>query len=586
MKRRSINDPGAAVRIFCTFLGLIAFLASCKKTDHFAQTVNGEPYIVTGEVSLYGSGLGYYPGYKTAYLVGDTATFVGKFFLNSPGSRIQIGNDTPHILSYVQAVNSTDSVNQYTKQPDKWDVIRFLITQNMGIGSKIPVSITAGGVTIQAPSISIRQFQGIVRKTDTTLWVDSLTTWLPPDINYYNNALLPYIDNAFSISGDGVIGFSNLTGVYLLQNQQVSQLLATGRTLQENGTSYTLNLILGSVLSFAGDTMTFSAEVKENTPDTATNYIFRLCKMNLASGTVTTINRTEVQKGTPTQNEFPVVFEGAIGSLHVVAVNLKTDANGSVYFLNQYPPANTSHDNDMWYGGAYGGGLRAGQFESGDVYVSNNICRINSAGTLKSLFCQKAPADPYYNPQYAVPGYPVAMTSDWLVSLDGTTGYALDNENANFQYSLGFFDLTADAPLMSTGFYPSGYRFFSYDTSSVTGPGGATGFAPFIQAYYDGQNNYLNNFMILSDGDLLCESGGGFSMAAVNIQSQSAYCYAGSEAGLFNQPDWQDKHTGPAKYVEFFFGYPLFGTDKLNNIYFTNGAQAAGLTFYKLYAKH
>jgi len=71
--------------------------------------------------------------------------------------------------------------------------------------------------------------------------------------------------------------------------------------------------------------------------------------------------------------------------------------------------------------------------------------------------------------------------------------------------------------------------------------------------------------MILPDGDLLAESTG--SLAAVNMESRSAYCYAGTEAALnWPLPAAQDQTIGPAKWVDF-LGDAFVGADKLAFFY-------------------
>lgn len=547
------------------------FLPSCRKADHYAELINDQPFLITGEMGLNNVGLGVYPGYGTSWLVGDTATLIGKFFLDRPGSQIRIGADTAHILYKRQVPNG---INQYTHQPDQLDYVRFLITRSMGLGDHIHVSISANGVIIQAPDISIRQFQGIIRKTDPTLYVDSLTTWKPADLNFYQKNYLPLV-NATTIAGDGTICFNNLTGIYAIKNRQATQLLGVGDRLLEQGVPFTVKLVLGSVISFGGDTLIFSAEVRENTPDTATAFIFRLCKKDIVSGTITTINRTEVHKGFATINENPGPYEGAVSSLRFVATDLKTDANGSIYFLNNYPPARTDYNANLWYAGTFGGGLSKGGFFINNPHVLSNICRIEGSGAVKSLFSNHSPY--IRTPLYTVPGYPSAQPSDYLVSLDGKVGYACDITTV-LRSSLGYFDLQQDALLISTGLNPSGYRFFSYDTSSVTGR--HTNLNPTI--FFN--NGYsLNNYLILPDGDLLFVSSG--SLAAASLQNKTIYCYAGTEAGLGAPPAIQNQTTGPARNV-LFWSTSFAGADKLNNIYYYTGYQNyKGISFYKLYSK-
>lgn len=575
-------------RIYTILLALALFAPSCKRADQYAKLVNGQPYLITVPAA----------DYETAYLVGDTASFSGRFFLGEPGSRIQIGNDTPHILSDVR---STDGVpNQYTHTPDTTDQIKFIITSSMGIGNAVPVSITAHGVTIAGPPLSIQQFQGSQQRTDTTLYVDSLTSWIPTDINFYANNNLPYVQN-MNVSGNGILGFNNLTGVYTVNNGHVAQLLYPGSQLQENGATYTIQLFLGAAITFGGDSMYFSAQVSEDTPDTATAYIFRLCKMNIASGAVTTINRTEVQKGIGTANEAGGPYQGTLSSLKVVAADLKTDVNGSLYFVNYYAPSRTDYDHTAnWYNGDgidWGIPTAITGF-AGDAHTYQNICRMAGNGQATSLFYQSGSL-------YTIPGYPLAETSDYLISPDG--GSAVVCTQITYVpitlYSMAYVNLAQNAILASTPDAASvTLRFYSYDTSSITGYNFNPTGGPLNQISVNGglgfflQGSVLSQYLLLSDGYLLNEYDYDASLLAISIPNKSSYCYAGTEAGLNDSPFGglpppavQDQTTGRAKYIDF--PQPTFfadGVDKQGAVYYYSGYYmnyATGLSFYKLYSK-
>ena len=149
--------------------------SSCKKADQYAQLVNNQPYLITGQVGLVNIGLGVYPGYQTSYLVGDTAILIGRFFLDRPGSQIRVGNDIAHIAFRTQVAKMPDSVNQYTGKTDELDYIKFAITASMGLGDHIPVTISANGVTIRLrlyPSLSTRVLSG--GQTPRCMWTVSV----------------------------------------------------------------------------------------------------------------------------------------------------------------------------------------------------------------------------------------------------------------------------------------------------------------------------------------------------------------------------------------------------------------------------
>lgn len=569
------------------WLSLVTLLLpSCKKADQYAQLANAQPYLMNN--------------YQTSYLVGDTATFTGRFFLGQPGSRIQIGNAIPAILS--DARTYAGDINQYTHQPDSEDVIRFVITAGMGIGNTIPVSVTANGTTITGPALSIQKFAGIQPKTDTTLVVDSLAGLLPTDASFYQSNNLPLVQN-MNVSGNGVLCFNNLTGVYKVNNGQVAQLLHVGSILQENGTPFTIQLFLGAAITFGGDSIYFSAQVIENIPDTATAYIFRICKLDIAAGTVTTINRTEVQKGISAANEQGGPFHGPVNSLNIVAADLKTDANGSLYFVNYYSPARTDHDNTVnWY---YRDGINTGIASYVmDTYAYQNVCSMGAGGQVNSLFSQSGPLTLNgYSNTYTIPGYPCAQTSDYLVSQDGTKALVCNQQGGvvGFNFNgFAYYDLQQGIPLAFLGAADNAstlYRFSSYDTSSVTGYANAgeqfglfpNQYRPFL--LFDPYSAYtLTSNLLQNNGYILYENYNFpvASIAAINIQYKTAYCYAGTEAGLFaTTPAVQNHSTGQAKYVVFPALTMFAGTDKLNGIYYYSGYMdyVNGLHFYKLSSK-
>lgn len=550
--------------------GCLFLSPACQKANHYAQLVNDQPYVLMGPFGLVDYRMDNYTGYQTSYLVGDTAVLMGRFFLGQPGSRIQIGNDTAHILYQRQVVRrgAADSINQYTGKSDVIDYIRFAITASMGLGNQIPVTIFANGTSVQAPSLTITQFKGIRRMTDPSLYVDSITTWTPPDLNYLMSLHLPSI-NGSNVAGDGTICFNNLTGIYLLRNQQVSQLAAMGSHYQEGGTDWTIKVILGSVLSYKGDHITFSAAVTENNPDSLTAYIFRLCKMDLASGVVTTLNRTKMFYGVAATNEAGGPYEGSLGALNIVASDLKTDVNDQVYFINNYTPGRTDFDpTTLFY---YE--LSNGQ-PTIDEPGYSNVCRVDIAGNVKSIISSNSIFGAYYHP----PGFVSQWMTDYLVSQDGSTGYVVDYFQGG-PFSFSYVDLKSDIPIASSG-YNASYRFFSYDTSSITGlhdPKVTFSFG------LNGEN-FMNNYQILPDGDLLTNMGG-----AMNIQNKSMYSYIGPELVSIGRSPASGTYgtTGPAKNVWLSSGDLFAGLDKSNAIYYywVDGSSGS-VSYYKMYSKH
>ncbi|MHA4806905.1 hypothetical protein ACX0G9_02295 [Flavitalea flava] len=568
--------PFSLALIFLSF-------ASCKKTEQNAQQVNQQPYLVTASFGLVPYGLPSY-GYGRSYLVGDTAALLGKFFLDQPGFQVRIGNDIAKIIFRTQIPNQPDSINQYTHQVDKLDYVRFVITKSMGIGNDIAVSITANGTTLQAPSISIQQFLfGSAGKTDTTLFVDNIANWKPADFTRYSSG--GSLVSGMSISRDGLICFNNYTDLFLQKDGVSSRFIGTDDIFTENGVSFTIHNMMGSVLSIGGDSLTFSAEVLEDTPDTATAFLFRLCKMDLAGKKVRTLNRTEFAKTIPSVDGPVGPVQGAASALSMIAINLKTDLNGSLYFVNAFAPARADFDPiNYWSNGQF-------MFQNLTFIFQqafNNICRINVAGQVKSLVTQGGQLAPSI---YSLPGVSSPQTSDYIVSADGSKAFISDgfDPNSTIPNSFTLLDLVQDLPQLSTGVDPL-YHFFSYDTSVATGQSGGN---YQVKLSFSGANSYMSNFLLLPDGELLYISDLVPSIVGISPQNKTFYCFAGTEQGcITNNVPSQINITGPAKYVDFKGNINLglsrfIGFDKSGAIYYYNGYSdyTNGISFYKLYSK-
>ncbi|RBL92763.1 hypothetical protein [Chitinophaga flava] len=551
---------------------LLVVLFSCRKTDNYAQEINDTPYLITGEIPLGPNKT--YSGFRSSYLVGDTAMLIGRLFLERPGSRILVGGQPVKIedqskLSYIR--------NEYTKQAESLDIIRFVITQEMGLGDHIPISLVANGQTIQAPEISIRKFAGSMHRTDTTLYVDLLTNWKPANSSLYQQKNRPLINNV-NLTSEGDIYFSNNTEIDVYKGGKITQLINVNDQFQENGTTFAIKMIQGSAVAYDGNTLTFSAEVTETIPEAATSYIYRLCKMELATQKITTINRTLVTKGRVTVNEVAGPFEGAIGTLKVVATQLKTDMNGALYFVNNYAPARTDWVNEIdWYSNGWGPSF---YYISPTVYA--NICRVDAGGSVKSIFkLEEFFMGPSY---YNIPGRPLELTTDYVLSPDGKTAFgtcAVNSMGSIFKQAA--YDLEHDEILMMPkSFYFEPYRFFSYDTAAVTGYHKSE----MSFGYSLNDEVYLNHYCFTTEGELLAADG--VSIAAVDLVNKSLYCYAGTEMGIgtTNAP-WQDQKTGPAKKINFGTETMMIGQDKYGNVIYTGSRSNynQGVTFYKLHSR-
>ncbi|TDW96826.1 hypothetical protein [Dinghuibacter silviterrae] len=545
-----------------TFAAFCLIITACHKVDQHYDLVNNQPWVTTSGTTFY---------------VGDTMTMQGKMFLDK-GGYIRVDTVSPVFVSKIKVPGPT---------ADSLDQVRFLITKNMGIGKNIPVTVTANGITIQAPAITIHAFSGLLERTDTTLWVDQVASWQPTNPADYQTQSAPLIMGA-SVDAAGDVYFDNPLGIFAIKGGAAQAVIQGGTQLSDASGSFTIRHILGSAISYDGQTLGFSAEVKDNT-DTAGNYVFRFCTMNLNTHTVTTLNRTLEPMAAPAHLAGPGPFEGAAASVNMVALFVSADYNGNWYFTNGYAVPDTLFPMSSWYTN-----FVVTRFSlEGSQNVLDNVCRLGTDGKLKSLFSYKPPSNLSSNPPlFNAPGYPVADITETLISPDGSTAVVHNKaaSDATYSVNVAVYDLNLQVALSSPP-AEAQYRFISYDTSLATGAGSTPITIP---VYFNFYGNAPHTTFYLPNGNLLWA--GSPSVIAYNILNETCFCYAGTEQGLLSGvPAAQDNLTGRAKFVNFAqVGATYFcGMDSRGALYyFTAPGNSYGsavtsgpLTFYKLYSK-
>ncbi|MCW3463781.1 hypothetical protein [Chitinophaga nivalis] len=544
-------------------VALLCFTA-CKKVDDHINEVVERPWVVDRSIGFKWQGTIKQYDYPTGLLVGDTMTLLGNFFLERPGSRIRVGNvnivplDTATIPWEISA-----SWDPNEKIGRNLQMVRFLITKEMGIGSNRPISITANGITIEAPVIGVRQISAGLNRTDTTLWVDKLTGWMAEDMSHYQRFTNSMVNNP-SVTGNGHVYFDNLEGIYRLADGKVTAVIKNGRKFTEDNQTFEIEHVASSAMSFDEQTLYFSVAVIEAVPDASTHHILRLCKMDMASGAVKTINRTLVQK-TGDITETITAFQGDAATLKLVAGHLKTTPDGHVFFVNIYKARNSVFVD--WYT-IY---VVNKQFDAGVDNVIGNICSLSEAGQVTSL------VSPQFGPIAGIPGYPAPYTAGFYPSAEGNSLLICDK--VDWIYSAGLLDLKRKELLSSSGTQVATYRIMSYDTAADT--------RSLEKEMPFGVYNFMsNNMLLLADNTILMSVNS--SWVAANLQEQTLYCYAGTERGMAGPAvEGQNKETGKAKYVLFHEGMKMAGMDKQGTIYYYagDGDFVNGVKFYKLYSK-
>lgn len=553
-------------------------IAACNKVQKEYNLVDGQPWISSGTYNIGPAGSLPTYTYPSTVNVGDTMSLYGKMFIGH-GGIIKVGSVTPTL------------VYQYSF-PDSVDLVRFIVTKEMGLGSHIPVSVTVGSVTVEAQSITINQITGVLSQTDTTLMVSQIGSWtLPSNLSNFQSLGWPVIAGC-SISGNGSSYFDNPLGVFRLAQGSVQSVISIGTQLKDSTGTFTVTRVFGSCISNDGNTLAFTVSVDDNT-DTLSNYVFRFCTMNLQQNTVTTLNRTLEPIAPVAQDGNPGAFTGPVAHINMIPTSIKTDINGNWYFINSYcvPTVSAGPLIPVWYQALV-------DDHSAETSTElDNLCRLGPDGKVSSLFSVLNGYDPKTFP---APGFPVADVVWTSISTDGSTAFIHTQMDPNWgNYNVVDYDLNLQIPLSAPG--PSAnYRVISYDTSTITGLGAPYINTTYLTYLYPNVGSNSNVYLALSGAYVLTNQGTA-SMLALNVLNQTAYIYAGTEAALFGGTPAaaQDQTTGKAKYVNFNYNgnYYLFtyfnGIDNQGNIYFYttpagfgsygNASQFSPINFYKLY---
>ncbi|HVI45011.1 MAG TPA: hypothetical protein VM802_09075 [Chitinophaga sp.] len=540
-------------------------LQSCSKVDNHATLVANQPWLAD-HYSLAG-----FPNnewlYPSSLIVGDTAVLIGKLFTGEPGASVAIGGVPVKVVDKKKLDPNGNSDNHGYPYP-VIDLIRFVVTREMGVGTGRKVEVTANGNTIYGRPVAVREFAESSARTDTTLWVDRIGSWKPDNEDEYlrkGYALVRSVHN----DRNGVVYFDNQLGVYKLEKAAVKNIIKPGDAFTDDkGAKFSIIQILGSTISFDGSTLYFSAENNENTADAVSNYIFRICKMDIATGGVTTINRTLVLKVRATNSEDGSPYTGMMDRLKIIAKHLNLDINNNLYFTNYYAPDNVSDDHSSWYAGISNGGATQESIPSSVSLVDKMTADGKVTAVMASGF------------DYTTPGFKVALPI-YFPDLMGRYlhGFSSVDYVTTFlqRYDPKENDVLASIPNNNS------FSFQSYEKNPAYRLNGTVrlGSVDINTIYY-----LFQPLLIMSDGTVLHTEYS--SLFAYDLTDMRAYCYAGTETGYIGFPEEQNKETGKAKWVSF-SEVDLIGQDKSNAVYYCKGYSPKttpdGVIFYKLYSK-
>src|SRR5260221_183408 len=337
-------------KFFILPLFVLCLAAGCKKVeknDVFLHSI----YSVLSETSnLYRTNGSFFtyqylsPAYKT-FVAGDTLTIAGILDGSAARRQVTIGDSTVQLFTqasyrlYNKSTNDTIWTNV--------DYMQCRIPRGV-TGNTVAVTVTINGVTINAPAVKIQQYTNIASATDTTLVVEKVAEWLPANAALYKGTQLKlWMDGTVTNAGN-VWFYNQPEGIFKITGGAVQPVLGPGaQVTPAGGTAFKIVYITGFTVDIDETVLYFSASTTEASPDTASYYITRLCKMDLASGAVNVLNRSTFMRSasqypraadliTPlydrTYNYLPA--EGGLATVKMALTNLHLALDGTLFALN------------------------------------------------------------------------------------------------------------------------------------------------------------------------------------------------------------------------------------------------------------
>lgn len=321
----SIKNNRKQMNVLSLFLLFV--LMACNESDDFYHKLQDTPELYVSTTYSY----------NQTYAIGDTMFVYGR--LNPQNNlHIQIGDaDAVILVKGTIPLISSNPFNGYG-QAFTLDKIGFLVTTGMGAGKNRPVVITSGGNTIQGPPIEI-----YARKQNN---YPTVPLKLVP---YYSRPGATFLN---CVNGKGSVYFyANKNFVRIKKGGAVNTYTIDFR---DGYGTFSVPTFYSGAVDPQEQTLYFSAQTTDKTPENATNYIYRFCRYNLVTGELTTLNRTLVPKVQQQQTLSTYQpFEGQIGSVRVTKVYaVYADSLGGMF-------------------------LRIGDYA---------ICRVSPSGNVKYLF--------------------------------------------------------------------------------------------------------------------------------------------------------------------------------------------------------
>ncbi len=336
-----MNLINRRVMFFLTGVSVALGIASCKKTDNHYEKLINTPEIYT-RLGLDYSRLA--NGIPRQYHIGDTLQINGRFNAAVSQVSVQIGGLSAAVISIDKkdSIANVDNVSYYSSM----ETIRIALTGDMGTG-RLAVSVNCREVALEGPLLYLLPKGSPPPITDTLVWRQLLnfkaygsvtTNEALTDSFFTNPVFYP------SMSGTGNIFFSVKSKIQLLHpNRTIDQVVDLQGRSDAYGAFSIVKMYNGAV-DPQDHNLYFSALTSDqfhtpgtpgSVPDADSNWIFRICKLDLQTHQLRVINRTIVP-----------IYRGklaAIGSSNQIQAFFT--GQGEVSQVNMLPFAKTWVDN-------------------------------------------------------------------------------------------------------------------------------------------------------------------------------------------------------------------------------------------------
>lgn len=280
------------IYLFLIVLEGMLLLTACNKADNFNATLHTLPQIDNGARYAYAS----------SYTSGDTMTIVGKLNPNND-LKIKIGSALATIVAsdtfYYKGHDGPSDTAAF-----QLDRVKIIITDAMGSGKNIPVSITSGGYTTMGASVTIYSAVG----------KGSLTTAL----KIADHAELPDPKDIFlsCINGKGDVYYYDHTAGNLQHIKKSGETETLLTAAQMMNSQFSLTAVLAGGVNPQGTMAWLSVQ---------TNTGPALIQADLIRKSIKILNRTAEEKISTAP------YSGTIDQVNLRANGVYPDSMGNVF---------------------------------------------------------------------------------------------------------------------------------------------------------------------------------------------------------------------------------------------------------------